>query len=199
MTIPFAAAVTAAHADPVAVSTSECDRPLYIVPSQKIWHGESRWVMELPWNVKPSCSDEKPQRRSARKPGTGMSSAPGMSAVRGHTVVERSISSGTATSHAHETLLPWRTACAAISRTSSVMWFSVPSSSSPPHRPQFDSALKYPSTSSRVGVGRSTFIPATSPPVARYEVVVATLSQGGRHAAMQAIELSPGGKRANPA
>jgi len=39
--IPFAAAVTAAHADPVAASTNECDRPLYIVPSQKMWHGES--------------------------------------------------------------------------------------------------------------------------------------------------------------
>ena len=39
-----AAAVTAAHADPVAASTNECDRPLYIVPSQKMWHGESTWV-----------------------------------------------------------------------------------------------------------------------------------------------------------
>ena len=46
--IPFAAAVTAAHADPVAASTNACDRPLYIVPSQKMWHGESTWVSVLP-------------------------------------------------------------------------------------------------------------------------------------------------------
>ena len=105
--IPFAAAVTAAHADPVAASTSACDRPLYIVPSQKMWHGESTWVTVLPWNVMPSRSDEKPQRRSARKPGTGMSSAPGMSAAHGHVVVDRFMSSGTATSHAQDTLLPW--------------------------------------------------------------------------------------------
>ncbi len=44
VTMPFAAAVTAAHADPSAASTSEYDRPLYIVPSQKMWHGESTWV-----------------------------------------------------------------------------------------------------------------------------------------------------------
>src|SRR6266542_1196820 len=81
--IPFAAAVTAAHADPVAASTNECDRPLYIVPSQKMWHGESTWVRVLPWKVMPSRSDEKPQRRSSRNPGTGMSSAPGMSAAHG--------------------------------------------------------------------------------------------------------------------
>jgi hypothetical protein len=24
---------------------------LYIAPSQKMWHGESRWVTVLPWNV----------------------------------------------------------------------------------------------------------------------------------------------------
>src|SRR5690242_21960147 len=104
--IPFAAAVTAAHADPVAAPTSEWDRPLYIVPSQKIWHGESRWVMVLPWNMMPSRSLEKPQLRSLRNPGTGMFSAPGMSAAHGHVVVDRSISSGTVTSHAHDTLLP---------------------------------------------------------------------------------------------
>jgi hypothetical protein len=76
-----------------------------------------------------------------------------MSAAHGHVVVDRSMSSGTATSHAQDTLLPWRTARAAASWTSSVMWFRVPSSSSSPHRPQFDSVLKYPSTSSCVGIG----------------------------------------------
>jgi hypothetical protein len=123
----------------------------------------------LPWNVMPSRSDEKPQRRSSRNPGSGMSSAPGMSAAHGHVVVDRSMSSGTATSHAHDTLLPWRTARAAASRTSSVMWFRVPSSSSSPHRPQFDSVLKYPSTSSCVGIGRPAVIPASTPPVTRFE------------------------------
>src|SRR6266566_9273528 len=117
----------------------------------------------------PSRSDEKPQRRSAWKPGTGMFSAPGMSAAHGHVVVDRSMSSGTATSHAQDTLLPWRTARAAASRTSSVMWFRVPSSSSSPHRPQFDSVLKYPSTSSCVGIGRPAVIPASTPPAARFE------------------------------
>src|SRR5205823_5162415 len=68
------------------------------------------------------------------------------------------------TSHAHDTLLPWRTTRAAASRTSSVMWFKVPSSSSSPHRPQFDSVLKYPSTSSCVGTGRPAVIPASTPP-----------------------------------
>src|SRR5690242_4208252 len=158
--IPFAAAVTAAHADPVAALTSECDRPLYIVPFQKMWHGESTWVMVLPWNMMPSRSFEKPQLRSLRNSGTGMFSAPGTSAAHGHVVVDRSISSGTATSHAHDTLLPWRTARAAARRTSSVTWFRVPSSSSPPHRPQFDSVLKYPSTSSWAGTGRLVVIPA---------------------------------------
>ena len=47
---------------------------------------------------------------------------------------------------------------AAASRTSSVMRFSVPSSSSSPHRPQFDSVSKYPSTSSWVGIGRPAII-----------------------------------------
>ena len=56
--------MTAAHADPSVASTNEYERPLYIVPSQKMWHGESTWVWVLPWNVKLSCSDEKPQRRS---------------------------------------------------------------------------------------------------------------------------------------
>jgi hypothetical protein len=83
---------------------------LYIIPSQKMWHGESTWVTVLPWNMMPSRSDEKPHRRSAWNAGTGMSSAPGISAAHGHVVVDRSISSGTATSHAHDTLLPWRTA-----------------------------------------------------------------------------------------
>ncbi len=142
VTIPFAAAVTVAHADPVAGSTSECGRPLYILPSQKRWHGESMWVTVLPWNVMPSRSEEKPQRRSLWNAATGMFSAPGISAAHGHDVVDRSMSSGTATSHAHDTLLPWRTACAAARRTSSVMWFSVPSSSASPHRPQFDSVSK---------------------------------------------------------
>src|SRR5882757_10921251 len=104
VTIPFAAAVTAAHADPVAASTNECDRPLYIVPSQKMWHGESRWVIVLPWNRMPSRSLEKPQRRSLWN-SAGMFSAPGMSAAHGHVVVDRSISAGTAISHAHDTLL----------------------------------------------------------------------------------------------
>ena len=100
MMIPLAAAVTAAHADPVAASTNECDRPLYIWPSQKIWHGESRWVTVLPWKLMESCSFEKPQRRSPWK-RAGMCSAPGMSAARGHVTVDRSISPGAATSHAH--------------------------------------------------------------------------------------------------
>jgi hypothetical protein len=141
---------------------------LYIVPSQKKWHGESTWVTVLPWKVMPSCSDEKPQRRSAWN-RTGMFSAPGMSAAHGHVVVDRSISPGTAISHAHDTLLPWRTARDAASRTSSVMWFSVPNSSSSPHRPQFDSLSKYPSTSSCVGIGRPAVIPASTPPVTRLE------------------------------
>jgi hypothetical protein len=38
-----------------------------------------------------------------------MFSAPGMSAAHGQVVVDRSISPGTATSHAHDTLLPCRT------------------------------------------------------------------------------------------
>ncbi len=92
-----------------------------------------------------------------------------MSAAHGHVVVDRSMSSGTATSHAHDTLLPWRTARAAATRTSSVMWFRVPSSSSSPHRPQFDSVLKYPSTSSCVGIGRPAVIAASTPPVTRFE------------------------------
>jgi hypothetical protein len=66
------------------------------------------------------------------------------------------------------TLLPWRTARAAAVRTSSVMWFRVPSSSSSPYRPQFDSVLKYPSTSSCVGIGRPAVIPASTPPVTRF-------------------------------
>jgi hypothetical protein len=61
---------------PAAGSTNECERPLYIVPSQKMWHGESTWVTVLPWNVMPSRSDEKPQRRSAWNPGTGIVPAP---------------------------------------------------------------------------------------------------------------------------
>src|SRR4029453_8276111 len=104
--IPFAAAVMAAHADPVAASTNECDRPLYIVPSQKMGHGESTWVMVLPWYAMPSRSFEKPQRRSAWKAG-GMFSAPGMSAAHGHVAAAPSHCAGTATSHAHDTLLPW--------------------------------------------------------------------------------------------
>ena len=67
------------------------------------------------------------------------------------------------------TLLPWRTARDAASRTSSVMWFSVPSSSSSPHRPQFDSVSKYPSTSSCVGIGRPAVIRASTPPVTRFQ------------------------------
>jgi len=62
-----------------------------------------------------------------------------------------------------------RTARAAARRASSVMWFSVPSSSSSPHRPQFDSVLKYPSTSSCVGIGRPAVIPVSTPPVTRFE------------------------------
>jgi hypothetical protein len=66
-----------------------------------------------------------------------------MSPAHGQAAVDRSISSGTAISHPHNTLRPWRTArAAATSRTSSVMWFKVPSSSSSPHRCQFDSASK---------------------------------------------------------
>ena len=152
--------MTAAHPDPVSTSTNECDRPLYILPSQKRWHGESMWVMVLPWKVMASRSVEKPHRRSAWKAATGMFSAPGMSAAHGHDVVDRSISTGTATSHAQDTLRPWRTACAAASRTSSVMWFRVPDSSSSPHRPQLDSASKYPSTSSCVGDLSLRVIPA---------------------------------------
>src|SRR4051794_9434929 len=49
------------------------------------------------------------------------------------------------------------------------MWLRVPSSSSSPHRPQFDSVLKYPSTSSCVGIGRPAVIPASTPPVTRFE------------------------------
>ena len=77
-----------------------------------------------------------------------MSSAPGMSAAHENAVVDRSMPAGAAISHAHDTLVPWRTACAAARRTSAVMWFNVPSSSSSPQRPQFDNVSKYPSTSS---------------------------------------------------
>jgi len=98
-----------------------------------------------------------------------MFSAPGMSAAHGHVVVDRSISPGTAISHAHDTLLPWRTARDAASRTSSVMWFSMPSSSSSPQRPQFYNVSKYPSTSPDVGIGRPAVIPASTPPVTRFE------------------------------
>ena len=101
---------------------------------------------------------------------TDQAGLPRQTDLHGHVVVDRSMSSGTATSHAHDTLLPWRTARAAANRTSSVMWFSVPSSSSSPHRPQFDSVLKYPSTSSCVGIGRPAVIPASTPPVTRFEV-----------------------------
>jgi hypothetical protein len=45
------------------------------------------------------------------------------------------------------------------------MWFNVPRSSSSPHRPQLDSVLKYPSTSSWVGIGRPAVIAASTPPV----------------------------------
>jgi hypothetical protein len=75
-----------------------------------------------------------------------------MSAAHRHDVVDRCISCGTAISHAHDTLRPCRTARAAATRTSSVIRFSVPRSSSSPHRPQFDSVSKYPSTSSCVGI-----------------------------------------------
>ena len=132
--IPFAAAVTAAHADPVAASTNSATarctscRPEDV--ARRVDVGEGVAVER----------DAEPLGREApapvvANPGTGMSSAPGMSAAHGHVVVDRSMSSGTATSHAHDTLLPWRTARAAASRTSSVMWFRVPSSSSSPHRP----------------------------------------------------------------
>lgn len=62
-----------------------------------------------------------------------------------------------------DTLLPWRTARAAASRTSPVMWFRVPSSSWSPYRPQFDSALKYPSRWSYVGTSSPAVIPASTP------------------------------------
>ena len=121
----------------------------------------------LPWNEMPSRSDEKPQRRSAWK-AAGMFSAPGMSAVHGHVVVDRSMSPGATTSQAQDTLLPCRTARAAANRTSSVMWFNVPSSSSSPHRPQLDSVSKYPSTSSWVGIGRPAVMSASTPLVTRF-------------------------------
>src|SRR5436190_1676734 len=106
-----------------------------------------------PRNVQQDTTRDDPvRRRRDRRPR------------RSRRGVDRSISSGTATSHAHDTLLPWRTTRAAASRTSSVMWFKVPSSSSSPHRPQFDSVLKYPSTSSCVGTGRPAVIPASTPP-----------------------------------
>src|SRR3954468_15011663 len=178
--IPSAAAVTAAQPDPVTGATSAWERPLYIVPSQKRWHGESTWVTVLPWNVMPTRSDEKPHRRSAWN-RAGMFSAPGISAAQGHVVVDRSISPGTATSHAHDTLLPWRTARDAANRTSSVMWFSVPSSSSSPHRPQFDSVSKYPNTSSPVGIGRTAVIPASTPPVTWFEARYSSLPLGAHH------------------
>ena len=66
--------------------------------------------------------------------------------------VVRSMPSGpTGISHAHDTPTPWRTAPAARIRTSGVIRFNVPSSSSSPQRPQFESESKYPSTSSWVG------------------------------------------------
>jgi hypothetical protein len=91
------------------------------------------------------------------------------------------MSSGTATSQAQDTLLPWRTARAAASRTSSVMWFRVPSWSSSPHRPQFDSVLKYPGTSSCAGIGRPAIIPASTPPVTRFEAPRSPTAGGDYH------------------
>jgi hypothetical protein len=68
VTIPFATAVTAAHADR---GVDQRVRPPVVHRAvQKMWHGESTWVTVLPWNMKPSCSDEKPQRRSSRVPGS---------------------------------------------------------------------------------------------------------------------------------
>ena len=94
-----------------------------------------------------------------------MPSAPGMSAAHGQDVVDRSMSCGTDTSQAQDTLRPCRTARAAASRTSSVTWFRVPRSSSSPQRPQFDNVSKYPSTSSCVGAARPAVIRAPTPPV----------------------------------
>jgi len=96
----------------------------------------------LPWNAMPSRSDEKPQRRSAWKAATGMSSAPGMSAAH-----------GTSSSPLHvfpARQPPRRTtrSCRGYgprSRQPDVVGevVRVPSSSSSPHRPQFDSVPKY--------------------------------------------------------
>ena len=80
-------------------------------------------------------------------------------------------------------------------RMSSVMWFRVPSTSSSPHRPQFDSVLKYPSTSSCVGTGRPAVVPASAPPVNAVRATKAlnwhdTRSAGQQSADQQGCGLS---------
>src|SRR5687768_3932284 len=54
-------------------------------------------------------------------------------------------------SHAHETVRPTRTSSVAAMRFSTEMRFRVPSSSSGPHRPQFDSESNQPRTSASLG------------------------------------------------
>ena len=55
----------------------------------------------------------------------------------------------------HEMVRPSRTDAAAFRRTSGVMKLSVPSSSSSPHRPQFEYCVRQPAYSSAVGGVRS--------------------------------------------
>ena len=72
---------------------------------------ESTCVYAPPWKLKLSSSPEEPHRWSSWKPGIVTSSLPGISAPRANANVDRSIPPGpTASSHAHDTLMPWRTA-----------------------------------------------------------------------------------------
>src|SRR5687767_3784868 len=57
-------------------------------------------------------------------------------------------------SNAHEIVRPCRTSCAAATLCAGSMWLRVPSSSSSPHRPQFDSVSNHPKTSASLGTSR---------------------------------------------
>src|SRR5262245_12964865 len=65
---------------------------------------------------------------------------------------------------ASETLRPERTSLQAARRTSGVTWFTVPSSSPSPQRPQFEKRSRQESYSACVG-GRRSERPILSPPL----------------------------------
>jgi hypothetical protein len=78
--IPFAAAVTAAHADPVAASINECDRPLYIAPPPAPRFPKRRSKTSSSPGLLPD--DEPPEKRA------GAEAPPAPGAVHtGHRVI----------------------------------------------------------------------------------------------------------------